>query len=218
MQAFLQIRFASAILLVNEILFVPFLQLQGSDSEAGEDSEECEMPLLFWPPSSQTSVSEPLNWDPSGASLQFPTFFQELQLFTSSADPRMQPIDHSRRSEQLSAAVPDHVKEKLQTFIRHYRCPSLTLFHYRAAHRSQQNRAQSVLRGARRRQRRSFTGRQNDQALCSHLSMVSIFPDIVFVQCDFAPLSSLCFEHGMFFLVLSRPTQRFGGHASGLVS
>jgi hypothetical protein len=73
MQAFLQIRFASAILLANEILFVPFLQLQGSDSEAGEDSEECEMPLLFWPPSSQTSVSEPLNWDPSGASLPFPT-------------------------------------------------------------------------------------------------------------------------------------------------
>ena len=72
MQAFLQIRFASTILLVNEIL-VPFLQLQGSDSEAGEDSEEYEMPLLFWPPSPQTSVSEPLNWDPSGVSLSFPT-------------------------------------------------------------------------------------------------------------------------------------------------
>ena len=72
MQAFLQTRFASANLLVKEILD-PFLQLQGSDSEAGEDSEEYEMPLLFWPPSPQTSVSEPLNWDPSGASLSFPT-------------------------------------------------------------------------------------------------------------------------------------------------
>jgi hypothetical protein len=59
--------------LMNSFCPIFTIQLQGSDFEAGEDSEECEMPLLFWPPPPQTSVSEPLNWDPSGASLSSPT-------------------------------------------------------------------------------------------------------------------------------------------------
>ncbi len=70
MQLFPLIRFV--FLLFYSIPSVPFLrQIQDSESEAGEGSEEDVLPLLFWPPAPQATVSEPLNWDPSGVSISF---------------------------------------------------------------------------------------------------------------------------------------------------